>query len=207
MNKVINLVLIVGSMALLGGACYKTIDTKNTNVEVNTNVSNVNTSANTNSSTVDTSDWSTYTNEEYGFSFRYPSEYTVSVREHDRGDDLIGDVGMIFVIGNAGQTISLVLYDHSIDFPTVEKIEQLQVVSGGNFFKVYKQEKVNIRDYRGIVFYISNLNGGHVVGDDEDAMRDLGRYYYLESKDRSLQIRMKENTADFFDEVLSSIQF
>ncbi len=49
----------------------------NTNTAANTNAetnSNTNTATNTNSS-VDTSDWLTYTNEEYGFSFKYPQDW------------------------------------------------------------------------------------------------------------------------------------
>lgn len=87
MNKFANSALIMGSLVLLGGACYKTIDTNvnalgntneaNTNVSINTNVSNVNTSVNINSSTIDTSDWSTYTSEVYGFNFQYPNDWIV----------------------------------------------------------------------------------------------------------------------------------
>jgi hypothetical protein len=38
----------------------------------NTNISN----ANTNTSTIDTSDWQTYANEEYGYSLKYPEDYS-----------------------------------------------------------------------------------------------------------------------------------
>lgn len=96
---------MVSSLVLLGGACYKAADTNvnvagnanvvelntnfaiNTNVEVNSNVevntnsvSNTNSVVNTNISTVDNSDWLTYTNEEYGFSFRYPKEWILTER-------------------------------------------------------------------------------------------------------------------------------
>lgn len=65
----------------------------NTNAVSNTNVANTNVVVDTNenanitvtndnintdqASEVDTSDWLTYTNEEYGFSFKYPSDWTV----------------------------------------------------------------------------------------------------------------------------------
>lgn len=79
MNKVVNAVLVVSSLALLGGACFKA---SNTNVIVvgNANVveSNTNSEVNTNSSPK--SDWLTYMNEEYGFSFRYPKEWILTDR-------------------------------------------------------------------------------------------------------------------------------
>jgi hypothetical protein len=58
-------------------------NTTNTNVVVdtneNTNVIVVNENTNSDQgSEVDTSDWLTYINEEYGFSFKYPEEWTVS---------------------------------------------------------------------------------------------------------------------------------
>jgi len=57
----------------------------NTNVAVNTNTTvnlNTNTVLNTNSATntnapIDTSDWQTYTNTEYGYTAKYPNDWTV----------------------------------------------------------------------------------------------------------------------------------
>lgn len=62
-------------------------NTINTNTNEDTNVGvNANVGANTNTNTdstgeVDTSDWLTYTNEEYGFSFRYPEDWAVTVND------------------------------------------------------------------------------------------------------------------------------
>lgn len=92
MNKLINSVLVVGSLALLGGACYKAADTNvnvvgntnvvesNTNVLVNTNtVLNTNVEVNTNSvSNINSiNGLEAYTNEKYGFNFQYPNDWTV----------------------------------------------------------------------------------------------------------------------------------
>lgn len=71
MNKVVKSVLIICSLSLLGGACVKG---ENTNVNI---AQNSNTLVNANS--VDTSDWLTYMDVTYGFSFMYPPEYIVSV--------------------------------------------------------------------------------------------------------------------------------
>lgn len=55
----------------------------NTNAEVNTNVvgTALELSENTADTEIDTSDWLTYTNEEYGFSFKYPSDYSVTMND------------------------------------------------------------------------------------------------------------------------------
>lgn len=93
-TKSIFIPVFVASLFVLAGCTAE--PTTNTNVTVNTNtVTNTNTDVvassndntnevviNENTNTeqvneVDTSDWLTYTNEEYGFSFRYPSDWKV----------------------------------------------------------------------------------------------------------------------------------
>lgn len=57
---------------------------ENTNQAANTNTLNVNavSDENTNINTgIDTSDWKTYTNEEYGFSFKYPSDWIYEIKK------------------------------------------------------------------------------------------------------------------------------
>lgn len=89
------MVLGVGSLVFLGGVCTKIpqANTKsaasstntgsdvnvqtNSVVEINSNT-NANSHENTNASVLDTSDWLTYTNEEYGFSFRYPGDWGIN---------------------------------------------------------------------------------------------------------------------------------
>lgn len=64
----------------MGGVCLKTgTDTNfttNSNTAVNSSISNRN--DNVNVVEIDTSDWQTYTNEEYGFSFRYPGGWILN---------------------------------------------------------------------------------------------------------------------------------
>jgi hypothetical protein len=50
------------------------VDSANTNETVEVDNTNVNTNTESDEA-VDTSDWLTYTNEEYGFSFKYPAEW------------------------------------------------------------------------------------------------------------------------------------
>ncbi|MBI2415525.1 MAG: hypothetical protein HYV33_02565 [Candidatus Kerfeldbacteria bacterium] len=80
--------LAASLLLLVGAGCTQpTTNQNNTNtsnvnavVVVNTNtvVANENTNTTNTNSEVDTSDWLTYTNEEYGFEFRYPREWIVN---------------------------------------------------------------------------------------------------------------------------------
>lgn len=115
MNKVLKSVLIVSSLSLLGAACAKTTNTNvnttqntnvsmNTNLDVNTNVSanlnvavNTNSATNTNTSTVDMSDWLTYTDDKFGFSFKHPKEWALSTN----------DAGLSFLQNNDSSDISV----------------------------------------------------------------------------------------------------
>jgi hypothetical protein len=81
-TKILSLSTITASLVFITG-CTTVQTATNTNEVSNTNTNTVNTNAtvaneNTNTeqgSEVDTSDWLTYTNEEYGFSFKYPEEW------------------------------------------------------------------------------------------------------------------------------------
>lgn len=77
-TKVAGFMLGIGGMVFLGGVCTKigTDVAVNSNAGANSSISNRN--ENTNSSEIDTSDWLTYTNEEYGFSFRYPMDWNLA---------------------------------------------------------------------------------------------------------------------------------
>lgn len=69
------------SLILLGGLCNSEVTNTNTGINANTTAntnSQINTNAVVNTNT-DTADWQTYTNEEYGFNFKYPKEWSVSV--------------------------------------------------------------------------------------------------------------------------------
>lgn len=77
--------------------------------------------ANINSATYQTADWKTYTNEEYGFTFKYPAHWKL-----DRDTNIMGyknlveltspDTNLAFhVSGNAGHTVDFVIhYEKSI---------------------------------------------------------------------------------------------
>jgi hypothetical protein len=102
-TAVLWIILAAVIIIILGGLYYymqKTEPSTNSNVVVNTNratntaantntanntnsantniVANTNTSVNTNSATIDTSDWKTYTNQTYKFSFKYPPDWKVT---------------------------------------------------------------------------------------------------------------------------------
>lgn len=89
-QKILYLSTITASLVLITG-CTTVQTATNTNEVSNTNTANTNVVVDTNENTntivvnentntdqvseVDTSDWLTYTNEEYGFSFMYPEEW------------------------------------------------------------------------------------------------------------------------------------
>ncbi len=110
-RTLLKIMALGGAVALLGASCWKGVGT-NTNVgvsnentnstiqnsnqnskaEVNTNTADTNTvitnisNQTTNSSDqIDTSDWLTYTNEEYGFSFKYPNSLEISSDLNETG--------------------------------------------------------------------------------------------------------------------------
>lgn len=113
-------VLVSSSVTLLGAACWKGVGT-NTNVGTgnavaNTNTAagnentevNVNVSANTNTNTnsageIDTSDWLTYTNEEYGLTFQYPTNWNVKQEWLEKGSE--GEKYNIFLQNQAKESI------------------------------------------------------------------------------------------------------
>lgn len=80
----ISLLLVVGcsTQTATNMNAVTNTNTVNTNVTVSTNedtntvVSNQNTNVEQGSE-INTSDWQTYTNEEYGFSFKYPKDWTL----------------------------------------------------------------------------------------------------------------------------------
>ena len=100
-SKTILISTLASSLLVLAGCTTQTTTNtnvvSNTNTTVNANTSNDNTNvvvANSNENTnevvnentnsgqggeVDTSDWLTYTNDEYGFSFKYPKEWDILV--------------------------------------------------------------------------------------------------------------------------------
>lgn len=71
------LVIVILVIAGYGVYAYMTgnTNTNTANTVVTTN-QNTNTASNINAN-IDTSDWQVYTNEKYGFSFRYPSDWTI----------------------------------------------------------------------------------------------------------------------------------
>lgn len=90
-------------MFTLGAGCNTSSNVSTTNsaniIVANTNTTNTVVAQNDNNnvnegsdSAVDTSDWPIYTNEEYGFSFRYPDSWQIeTVKEGGLGKD-IGDI-------------------------------------------------------------------------------------------------------------------
>jgi len=65
----------------------------NSNASANTNGTVVvNSNANTNTAVDETKDWKTYTNKEFGYSIKYPSDWPIDTQNSDQGEVKIGNV-------------------------------------------------------------------------------------------------------------------
>ncbi len=86
-SKTILITTVAASVLVLAGCSPQTATSTNVNVAndnatvevVDTTNGNIN--INGEAREVGTSDWLTYTNEEYGFSFKYPSDYSISTND------------------------------------------------------------------------------------------------------------------------------
>ncbi|MFA6474793.1 MAG: hypothetical protein WCV88_01165 [Patescibacteria group bacterium] len=144
--------LVACTLLLAGSSCTTTQKTNiNTNaVTVNTNTTNDNTNVvvtdsndningvvtneNTNTeqvSEVDTSDWLTYTNDEYGFSFKYPVGINVTVQETDLVSKILpGKKVSVVQVAKEGEILLTIFPERNIDHG-VPGLEQKMVIIGG----------------------------------------------------------------------------
>lgn len=114
MTKYKKTFLILSTLTItLGVGCIQTepvTTNNNSSSAANTHITNINLTNtavaqnNTNNNinqesdnTVDISDWQTYTNEEYGFSFKYPRDWKVNIEETQSKSWILPD-GNIYVI-------------------------------------------------------------------------------------------------------------
>ena len=157
-SKFILISTITTSLALFAGCTTKTttnttIDTNtandNTTVEVVANTNETLVNENTNSeegSEVDTSDWQTYTNEEYGFSFKYSEEWALTVLVEG---GLGNDVGDIDLVGN-NCTIAIAIPHEKDDQERVVGMFNNSLKSG--FFGTEPIEITKIGEIQGIKY-------------------------------------------------------
>lgn len=152
---VTKIVLVGSSVTLLGAVCWKGVgvntDRGNGNVGVNKDTNtvvgnmnaelntNVNVDANTNSSyEIDTSGWLMYTNEEYGFSFRYPGDWALEVIQEGGLGTKPGDV-----------QLSKDICQIHVDKPTPASSDIL--------------EALTTKELRGSAIEVLNINGLNVI--------------------------------------------
>lgn len=114
------------------------------NSEQNENVNQVNNeNINNDATAIDTSDWQTYANEEYGFSFKYPKEYIISVN----------DANTVSIIDPQSILKGKVIIEHSESFITMTEREILMIEPGKELMPL-KNEKFltinNISSYRSL---------------------------------------------------------
>ncbi|HLD21812.1 MAG TPA: PsbP-related protein, partial [Patescibacteria group bacterium] len=107
-KKIVLLSMLFLPMILVGASCTTSTEQTNANKEQTaasvTPASSVENSAtpaatpeneNTNSSSVDTSDWLTYENAEYGFSLKYPKNWTVNATTTPGHSNIIIETAII----------------------------------------------------------------------------------------------------------------
>ena len=164
-SKYIVISTIIASVVLLAGCSIQTATSSDTAIEVSTNTNEtvVNDNTNTTSSSggnaeqvsevdlssgalaqEDTSDWLTYTNEEYGFSFRYPEDWIIN--DYTEQSLLINESNQVLRLQfNSGQTeyhflllkngTDTVVGQIKNDDPTASFVETEEEIS---FNKIYK---------------------------------------------------------------------
>jgi len=188
MKNIYKVLFITSSFLLVAGAgCTQTTttnlnsgqvntDNSNTLVSDNTNTASTNDAAveNTNSepvnentntdqvSEVDTSDWLTYTNEEYGFSCRYPSNWNIDVINEDDEGGMGTNLGTITMNSEDCQVfvdnvlVGTINNQKAGNNKTLLDIESTAGVQGISFF-----DAVNENGSEGII-YIYKVNDGEI---------------------------------------------
>lgn len=141
-------VLLVGSsVALLGAACWKGVGNENVGVSENSNtaISNTNDSG---GETIDTSDWLTYTNEEYGFSFMHPGDWkiVVSGKTPLQGSDVIQGIHLVNITDSSGSFVIDIIIQNSELFSTMTETEILTIAPDRELMPLILEETLTINE-------------------------------------------------------------
>lgn len=95
---VIVILIFVLAIGLVGAAWWYEVNRKKTDTPIKTDLEiNANTSVNTNTGVDNIKNWLTYENEEIGFSFRYPAEWGVIIRDEVK-NNIYGLAGKQFLL-------------------------------------------------------------------------------------------------------------
>ena len=153
-TKPILISTLTASLLILAGCTTQTAtntmvnDNATVEVVANTNetTSNENTNVGDASGEVDTSDWLTYTNDEYGFSFKYPEGWELTVLVEG---GLGSDVGDIDLVGN-NCTVAIAIPHEKDDQERVVGMFNNSLKSG--FFGTEPIETTKIGEIQGIKY-------------------------------------------------------
>ena len=154
----------------------------------------------------DTSDWSTFTNSKYGYSFKYPSTYTLgpcatkpcdSFVDEQQGGDLVLLQGDISVDG--WPSIQVIHYDTAAYNPPPGSDLNEFVLAQFPFLSDYFPASPNI--------IIPKTSGNDIVGADmttPSSPQSYGsRYIYYIENDKLFQVSMNDpestDAAEFYD--------
>lgn len=161
-------IMLSATVIAIAGCTTNSANTNSVNENTNTVVANSNENTNTEQvSEVDTSDWLTYTNEKYGFSFKYPSNWILN--DHQKSINLYSQE----LVGSTYNN-SLTIEVTENDFDSQKKqVENSDVIDGNVSLAKFNDdvEELNINSLRAKV-------GTHstAIGLDE-------KYYFISLSD------------------------
>ncbi len=189
-RTLLKVVVLGGAVALLGASCWKGIQT-------NTNVAVLN--GNTNSSDqIDTSDWLTYTNEEYGFSFRYPDTSKLVENENNLpypGISFLNDISVDNTKQEDWQGVTVIFVVTDLDLTTLtNKIEQSDTSQGVTLAKVGSIQNVTLNG-------LDAYQGSHAT-----AVGIPTNFYYIPVKNNfALYIFYKVDKNNMNEDIISTL--
>jgi len=164
------LVIVILVIAGYGVYAYMTGNANNTNTVVLTN-QNTNTVSNLNTN-IDTSDWQVYTNEKYGFSFRYPESLSVLTSDESLlfNSEVVNRTWVassnppieIYIVNDSLETVKNYLEDR--EFTYYDKVAEWKTVQINRLQGEYTQKSYNSEnDYFQNIYIFEKNNLVYVI--------------------------------------------
>lgn len=191
--------------------------TENGNVNADTTDVTVDTTGDT---TVDSSDWLTYTNEEYGFSFRYPTDWTINGNNSNHVGVIVEKLDDLSVIEKVAPTSSSSPELQDQNETEKNNLESSRASAFGGTF--VNSASTNFFRYVGYIEggsidieYVTYLDDNKVTiryleGDNIDfvnALNDLGRTALLKQyRDSSIDSLVLKQNFEILGKIIETFQ-